>query len=96
MIDPKLIERLSSLLGRTCLHRGRRWRLIDLLPGEGLLVLEPVEQQAGIQLDQYGRASHRAPERCHVTVLMGEGGALSEQTQTLLQDLGWEPIGDRD
>jgi hypothetical protein len=96
MIEPKLFERLSPLLGRTCLHRGRWWRLIDLLPGEGLLVLESVEQQAGIQLDQYGRASHRAPDLCQVPVLAGEGSALSEQIQTLLQNLGGDSIGDGD
>lgn len=95
MIDPKLFERLSSLLGRTCLHQGRSWRLIDLLPWEGLLVLESVEQQPGIQLDQFGRASHRAPDLCQVPVLAGEGSELSEQLQTLLRDLSWDPRLDR-
>lgn len=92
MIDPELVERLSALLGRTCLHRGQSWRLVDLLPREGLLVLESVEQRPAIQLDQFGRASYRAPDLCQVPLLEGEGEALSLELEELLQDLPWDRI----
>ena len=84
MIDPHLIDRLSTLLGRTCLHRGQPWRLIDLLPEEGLLVLESAEDRPAIQLDQFGRASHRAPEIRQIPVLAGDSEALSQELEELL------------
>lgn len=87
MIDPELFERLSTLLGRTCLRRGQPWRLVDLLPGEGLLVLESAEQRPPIQLDQFGRASHRAPDLWQIPVLDGDGESLSQELEELLRDL---------
>jgi hypothetical protein len=97
MIDPNLLDRLSTLLGRTCLHRGQPWRLIDLLPEEGLLVLESAEERPAIQLNQFGRASHRAPDLCQIQVLAGDSEALSQELEELLGVLRRDlSVSDRD
>jgi hypothetical protein len=87
MIDPHLHKRLSRLLGCTCLHRGQSWRLLDLLPQEGLLVLESAEPRPGIQLDQFGRASYRAPDLHQVPLFSKGGDALSAELEELLLHL---------
>jgi len=88
MLHRELNNRLTGLLGRTWLDRGQRWRIIDLLPEAGLLVLEAVEGQSGIQLDQFGRASHRAPNLRQIPLLDPGGGGLSADLEQLLGDLG--------
>lgn len=88
MIDPSLLERLHALLGHQCLHEGQSWRVIDVLPVEGILVLESGSVQPGIQLDQFGRASHRAPEIRQIRILGADGKGLSEELQALLDCLG--------
>lgn len=83
MIDPELIRTLESLIGRHCLHDGQSCRILDLLPGEGLLVVETLGTLPAIQLDQYGRASHRAPTVQQIPIL-APGGGLSEAMRGLL------------
>jgi hypothetical protein len=51
-------------------------------------VLEAVEGQSGIQLDQFGRASHRAPNLRQIPLLDPGGGGLSADLEQLLGDLG--------
>ena len=92
MIDPHLFQHLSTLIGRTCLHRGQTWRFVDLLPREGLLVLESAEQRPGIQLDQFGRASHRAPDLWQVPVLDADGETPSQELEGLLRDLAGSQV----
>ncbi|MGE5154686.1 MAG: hypothetical protein ACM3ST_11800 [Bdellovibrio bacteriovorus] len=90
MIDPHLHQRLSRLLGHACLHRGRTWRLLDLLPQEGVLVLECTDGGTGIQLDQFGRASHRAPDLHQVPLLSEDRDAPSHELEELLRNLPWD------
>lgn len=84
MIDADLIERLRNLLGRRCEHEGARCKIIDLLPADGILVLEVTAARPEIQLDQFGRASHRAPQIRQIPILSVDGDGLSAQMQMLL------------
>lgn len=86
MLHPELTHRLTRLLGRTWRHQGQCWRIFDLLPEAGLLVLESADGLPAIQLDQFGRASHRANELLQIP-LFGPGGELSNDLQALLGDL---------
>lgn len=86
MFSPELNDRLTGLLGRTWRHQGQCWRIIDLLPEAGLLVLESADGLPAIQLDQFGRASHRANELRQIP-LFDPGGGLSIDLQALLEDL---------
>ena len=87
MIDPILLQRLRALLGRECLHQGETCRVIDLLPLEGMLVLQSSSARPGIQLDQFGRASHRARAISQIGILGPDGEALSEELQHLVDGL---------
>jgi hypothetical protein len=83
MIDPELIRTLQSLIGRPCRHDGRPCRILDLLPAQGMLLVETLGAVPEIQLDQYGRASHRAPAVLEVPIL-APGGGLSDALRGLL------------
>ena len=87
MIDPILLQRLRALLGRECLHQGETCRVIDLLPLEGMLVLESSSARPGIQLDQFGRASHRAPAISQIGILGPDGKGLSDELRQLVDGL---------
>lgn len=87
MIDPQLIERLTSLLGRECRHQGQPYRLVDLLPAEGLLVLESAEARPAIQLDQFGRPSYRAPDLHPIPILTADGTGMSQELEHLILQL---------
>ena len=87
MSDLALHERLAALLGRTWRQGDRAWRLIDLLPEAGLLVLESVEAPPGIQLDQFGRPSHRAPDLRQIPIVESRAGGPGEEIEALLRDL---------
>lgn len=87
MLCPELNDRLTGLLGRTWHRQGHAWRIFDLLPEAGLLVLESADGLPAIQLDQFGRASHRANELRQIP-LFDAGGGLSNELQALLGDLG--------
>jgi hypothetical protein len=86
-IDTALLQRLRSLLGHRCEHDGKIWRLIDILPDEGLAVLESDLARPPIQMDQYGRASHRANAILQVQILDPVEGALTREIQDLLECL---------
>ncbi|WP_373508471.1 hypothetical protein [Thiocapsa sp.] len=86
-IDAELLQRLRALLGHRCEHDGQVWRLIDVLPGEGLVVLESDLARPPIQMDQYGRASHRANAICQVRILDPVEGGLTLEMQDLLDCL---------
>jgi len=87
MLCLELNDQLTGLLGRTWRRQGHYWRIIDLLPEAGLLVLESADGLPAIQLDQFGRASHRANELRQIPLFDARGG-LSNDLQALLGDLG--------
>jgi hypothetical protein len=91
MIPDALKDQLATLLGRIWREGDESWRLIALLPEAGLLVLESTEDRPAIQLDQFGRASHRAPELRQVSIYAPDGGALSAELGAILADLGPQP-----
>ena len=86
-IDTAFLQRLRTLLGHRCEQDGQVWRLIDILPGEGLAVLESDLARPPIQMDQYGRASHRANAILQVRILDPKSGELSIEMQDLLECL---------
>jgi hypothetical protein len=71
--DHPIFNRFRAHLGRECLLRGRSWRLVELLPTEGKLVLESRDDQPPIQPDQYGNATHRAPEHLELSLITQDG-----------------------
>jgi hypothetical protein len=83
-IDAELLQRLRALLGQRCEHDGQVWRLIDVLPGEGLMVLESDLARPPIQMDQYGRASHRANAIRQIRILDPVEGGLTLEMKDLL------------
>ena len=86
-IDAALLQRLRTLLGHRCELDGQVWRLIDIVPGEGLVVLESDLARPPIQMDQYGRASHRANAILQVRILDPVEGALTREMRDLLECL---------
>ncbi|MFB1489617.1 MULTISPECIES: hypothetical protein [unclassified Thiocapsa] len=86
-IDAALLQRLRTLIGHRCEHDGQIWRLIDILPGEGLAVLESDLARPPIQRDQYGRASHRANAILQIRILDPFEGALTLEMQDLMDCL---------
>ena len=90
-MDPALIQRLRMLIGHRCEHDGQVWRLIDILPGEGLAVLESDLARPPIQMDQYGRASHRANAIIQVRILDPVESELTLEMQDLLDCLQSTP-----
>lgn len=88
------LNRFRDHLGRQCRLFGRSWRLVDLLAAEGRLVLESREAEPPIQPDQYGNATHRAPEHLELPLLSADGD-LTEEARALLGHLDAEPAGAR-
>ncbi|MFB1489096.1 MULTISPECIES: hypothetical protein [unclassified Thiocapsa] len=86
-IDAALIGRLRALIGRRCEHGGQLWHLIDILPGEGIVVLESDRARPPIQMDQYGRASHRASAILQIRIRDQASGDLTHEMQDLLAGL---------
>lgn len=86
-IDAALLQQLRTLLGHRCEHDGQVWRLIDILPCEGLAVLESDLARPPIQMDQYGRASHRANAILQIRILDPVGRGLTLEMQDLLDCL---------
>jgi hypothetical protein len=86
-IDTALLQRLRRLLGHRCERDGQVWRLIDILPGEGLAVLESDLARPPIQMDQYGRASHRANAILQIRILDPIEGGITLEMQDLLECL---------
>ncbi len=89
----RLVTHLRALLGRRCWYRGKPWRLLDLLPSEGILVIESLETTPPILTDQYGRASHRANQLLQVPIFGPARDLPSAQLQDLLVDLDSRPEG---
>lgn len=91
MIPDALKDQLAVLLGRTWRDGDASWRLIDLLPEAGLLVLESTDERPAIQLDQFGRPSYRAPQLRQVPILAPDGGRPSAELEAIQLDLGPPP-----
>lgn len=87
MTRPELIHRVANLIGQTWRHRGHCWRVIDLLPEAGLVVLESTDGAPTIQLDQFGRPSHCAPALRQIAMFEPDGDRPTEALVTLLGDL---------
>lgn len=60
---------LAGLIGCELRYRGRRCRVLEVLPEGPLLVLVPLDAARVILTDQYGEASHRGPELLEVSLL---------------------------
>jgi hypothetical protein len=84
-IDPQLIARLKALIGQPVTHEGQACRVLDLLTAEGLLILEVTDSPPGIQLDQFGHASHRGPILGQIPILGQDGSGPSEALAALLE-----------
>lgn len=67
-------RQLQALLGQSCELRGRSWRVRDLLPDAGLLVLESADQQ--VQSNAYGEGHRRVPDRLELSLGSEEAQAL--------------------
>jgi hypothetical protein len=86
-IDATSPRDLRTLIGRRCVHQGAVWRLIDVLPDEGLLILEDQDPRPPIQVDQYGRASHRANAIREIPIRGDHPSGLSDTLVELLDGL---------
>jgi hypothetical protein len=86
-IDPELIHRLRALIGRPCIHQGQVCQVLDLLTDDGILVVEFAGTPAGIQLDQFGQASHRGPTVGEIPILGLDGSGPSDDLVALLEGL---------
>jgi hypothetical protein len=86
-IDAALMNRLRALVGRRCAQQGEVWRLIDVLPSEGLVILESERARPPIQTDQYGRPSHRANEILQVPILADTPSGLTDTLVELMDCL---------
>jgi len=52
-----------------------------------MLVLQSSSARPGIQLDQFGRASHRAPAISQIGILGPDGKGLSDELRQLVDGL---------
>jgi hypothetical protein len=86
-IDTAVLHDLKMLIGRRCTLQGTAWRLIDILPGEGLVILEGDLQRPPIQMDQYGRPSHRANEIRQIPILADDHAGLHHALREVLDAL---------
>jgi len=86
MNDTPFTERLRNLIGRDCRYYGRPCRIIEVMAGEGRLILEARERLPPIQPDQYGQAAFRGNEHIEVR-LYGDGEALSDDLLHILEGL---------
>ena len=89
--DSSFMQRLRRLIGRDCRYLGRRCRLVEILPDEGILVLEVREGIPPIQLDQYGQAAYRANEVTQIPIFGADPEDLSDDLLELLAHLDPEP-----
>lgn len=85
------LNRFRDHLGRQCWMLGRSWRVAELLPAEGRLVLESQDAEPPIQADQYGNATSRAPEHLELALLSADGD-LTEEARALLGSLDAAPM----
>ncbi|PWV59505.1 hypothetical protein [Plasticicumulans acidivorans] len=77
-------SRLARLIGRELDWQGRPCRVIEVLPEEQQIVIEPLDGAEAIQANQYGEATRRAPEVICLPLLNPRGDALNP----LLPQLG--------
>lgn len=79
---PPQPSQLRSLIGRTTVHHGDRWLVIDYQPDGPSLVLENTRKHA-IQADQYGNGRRRAP-LIEAVPVVGRNGELHPAIAQLL------------
>lgn len=84
----ELLDHLRNLVGRECEHLGDRCTLLDVLWGEGVVVLRVELTVPPIQPDQYGRPSFRTQELREIPIF-GEGRkTCSEELLDLFSRMG--------
>jgi len=83
MTDDGFLDRLRGLIGRDCEYLGRHCRLVEVLPGDGILVLEQHGGVPPIQSDQYGHASHRGNEIIQVPIFGADRDHFSDELMDL-------------
>jgi hypothetical protein len=86
MNDATFTERLRKLIGRQCRFYGRPCRIVEVLAGEGRMILEARDSLPPIQMDQYGQAAYRANEHIEVNLYAADN-ALSEDLIHVLEGL---------
>jgi hypothetical protein len=86
MNDATFTERLRNLIGRECRFYGRPCRIVEVLAGEGRMILEARDSLPPIQMDQYGQAAYRGNEHIEVN-LYADDDALSEDLLHILEGL---------
>ncbi|GEM_PF-901656 len=96
MSEEEFQRRLRGLVGRRCRYLGRRWRVVEVLMGEGKLILEEEGGEPPIQSDQYRRPLRRLAETIEIS--LGEPGSedLSGDCLDILESIASDPDrGDR-
>ena len=93
MNNVELRDRLRNLVGRECDHLGDRCTLLDVLWGEGVVVLRVESDTPPIQPDQYGRPSFRTQELREIPLFGDASGACSAELLEIISCLG-DPVSD--
>lgn len=88
MTDP-FAERLRVLIGQRCDYDGRPCQVVEVLSGQGLLVLQARDQLPPVQFNQYGQAGRRIHEIIEVP-LYGPDQAPSVELMQVLEGLAAE------
>ena len=79
---PELIitlDQLRGMIGLLLLHQGILCRVIEVLEDGPSLVLQSIEEEPGIQPNQHGEATRRAPVTYTVPVLNNTKDELHAQ-----------------
>lgn len=87
MTDAGFLDRLRVLIGRDCEHLGRHCRLVEILEGEGLVVLEQRDGLPPVQVDQFGQASHRGNEVIQIPIFGADRETFSDELMDLFNCL---------
>lgn len=66
------LEQLRNMIGLYMLYQGMRCQVIEVLEDGPALVLQSSEESPGIQPNQYGEATRRAPVTYTIPVLNEE------------------------
>lgn len=85
--DLDLLTRLRKLIGRECEFLGKRYRLVEILADQGVLILEARERLPPIQKDQYGQAAYRGNDTMQVQIFGPDQSSFSEEIMDLFVSL---------
>ena len=82
-IDRTLMRRLRKLIGRDCMYLGKQCLVIDVLPEDGVLILETREELPPIQIDQYGQPANRSNDLQPVPIFGADKTSFSDEIMDL-------------